>query len=1013
MTPVSIEDGWNFHGGGFAWPGLVLAVALAMIAWWLYKRQIRRATAWRRRLLPLLRAAAVFLIASMIAQPGLDWQHSLERRGRVTIVTDTSPSMQIADEQMPTGQKLLIARSLALADVSAMDFTLADAAAALATGDDPTAVAEALTLADAEMFIPQQRRGFATLHRWELIAGHELSPFDDGELSLETVNTTRSVASLQLPRDTGDNFAERITGHLHPPTTGVYAFHLAADARAELQIDLGKGLTSIIRTNESTLPDDFDTFISGQISLDAGRSYRFELRHKDNTADDHLTLAWSTGGQLPDVIEGDVLSPPTETISPSAAQEAMVNALLRDAPRATIDRDAWAARLREQFEHFADTQVRGDASLQHAVAAFDSMPRSMRVARLLQVIEDPIREYADVLVVDASVDGATDLHSSLTKTAADDVPQAIIMLTDGRHTAGTDMKAIGDTAESLGRAGVPIYAAAIGSTQLPRDLIITHVSGPAEVHREDHISGHVTLLDTVSPDQPLVIRAMTTRVHGDVELWRAELVTTGQGRREIEFDFEIDEVSDRPSASSLRNDELLAIRFEVEVVEDELRHDNNSALLPIRVTQHARRILLLDGRPRWESRYIETIFSRQSRFDVTAVVSLPESDRISVGADGFPSRREDLFAYDAIILGEIPRSAWTSEQLQWLADFINVRGGGLIAIDGLRGHWAGYRNTPLATLLPVERGNGEPTSAGEFQLTAAGRIAETLHLEPDADRNAALWPTLPAPRWALDAQQRPGVAEVLLELTTERGDTRPAVVTARVGRGRIAYVGFDESWRWRKDAENRWQSRFWSGLVNAVLEPTFSGEDAHAAIGLDTAAVEAGESFSVRARIKDESGAFQSGDMITNARITATLLRDGLPVATAPLVPDAAGGGLLRGAFEAPSDPGLYEIAVFQAGIAESEQTARASVLLREPSISAELARLDADVEMLQLLADASDGLLIREEDAISLASRFQSFTTRTERRGRYDLWTSWPLFVSAAGLLCLEWFLRRRGGMI
>ena len=50
--------------------------------------------------------------------------------------------------------------------------------------------------------------------------------------------------------------------------------------------------------------------------------------------------------------------------------------------------------------------------------------------------------------------------------------------------------------------------------------------------------------------------------------------------------------------------------------------------------------------------------------------------------NGFPLTREELFAYRGIILGSVEASAFTPEQQRMLEDFVDVRGGGLLALGG-------------------------------------------------------------------------------------------------------------------------------------------------------------------------------------------------------------------------------------------------------------------------------------------------------------------------------------------
>ena len=51
-------------------------------------------------------------------------------------------------------------------------------------------------------------------------------------------------------------------------------------------------------------------------------------------------------------------------------------------------------------------------------------------------------------------------------------------------------------------------------------------------------------------------------------------------------------------------------------------------------------------------------------------------------AAGFPKTREELFAYRGLVLGSVEASAFTADQLRMIAEFVDVRGGGLLLLGG-------------------------------------------------------------------------------------------------------------------------------------------------------------------------------------------------------------------------------------------------------------------------------------------------------------------------------------------
>ena len=51
-------------------------------------------------------------------------------------------------------------------------------------------------------------------------------------------------------------------------------------------------------------------------------------------------------------------------------------------------------------------------------------------------------------------------------------------------------------------------------------------------------------------------------------------------------------------------------------------------------------------------------------------------------ADGFPARAEDLFAYQALIVGSVEAGYFTPAQQALIHDFVDRRGGGLLLLGG-------------------------------------------------------------------------------------------------------------------------------------------------------------------------------------------------------------------------------------------------------------------------------------------------------------------------------------------
>ena len=502
-------------------------------------------------------------------------------------------------------------------------------------------------------------------------------------------------------------------------------------------------------------------------------------------------------------------------------------------------------------------------------------------------------------------------------------------------------------------------------------------------------------------------------------MWSAGQVTIGGGVvRSIDFDLPAEqavELARRATPEGLTQNQLpVALSVRARGLEDDIEDRNNAMAFQIRAVTGKRKVLILAGRARWEMRYLDAMFSRDPRWEVTALMGGPGVGRRWPRADSgeaFPKTREALMAYDVVVLGELPPGTLSDGELQWLYEFVANRAGGLIAIDGRRGHFDAYANSPIAPLLP-ERLEARTLRPSRLELTAEGRRHATLRLEPDAAVNVKTWSALPAPGYVAPIRPSVGIDTVLVEAAVGNQDEKklPAVLTRRVGAGWVWYSAVDEVWRWRRDVESLYQNRYWHQVTNRVVEPLYAAEDRFVSLGVDDAVVDSGGEVPVRVRLRDETGKPR-----LDARASVYLqTEDGERVVRAPLSSDAVEGGRFTAELDASVAPGVYRVGVEVEGVSESDLLATTLVTVRgTDSASAELADVTLNRELLATLAETTGGTLLAEHEAQKLPDLLDGLSSSTIKQSVTALWQSWPWFVAVVSLMALELILRRRLGML
>lgn len=612
---------------------------------------------------------------------------------------------------------------------------------------------------------------------------------------------------------------------------------------------------------------------------------------------------------------------------------------------------------------------------------------------------------------------STDLGGFITRTL-DDAEETsagrlvFALLTDGRHNQGDPL---GQVAARARAAGAPVHAIALGALDPPHDLAVAGIDHPPTVLPDDRITGSVALIDAMPAGKPFTLEIVAE----DKVMWSARQVTVGGGfSRSIEFDFPAEqavELVQQQSPDGLTQNQVpVPLTARIVGLEEDLEERNNEMSFQVRAVTGKRQMLILAGRARWEMRYLDSMFTRDPRWEVTTLMGGPGVGRAwqrSDEGEAFPKTKERLFAYDVVVLGELPKGTLSDEELTWLYEFVSNRAGGLIVMDGRRGHFASYGDSPIAALLP-ERLDQPTLRPNGLLLTAQGQSNATLRLEPDAQLNNETWENLPSPTYVAPIKPSAGIDQVLVEVGVGRADDppMPAVLTRRVGAGWVWYSAIDETWRWRRDVESLYQNRYWQQVTNRVVEPLYASEDKFVSLGVDDAVVESGSEIPVRVRLRDDEGKPR-----LSAEASVYLeTQEGERIVRAALSPDAVEGGRFTAELEASVAPGIYRVGVEVDGVSESDLLAKTLVtILGTDSASGELADITLNRELLDTLAQTTGGQVLAEHEANELPGLLEGLSSTNIQEQVSALWIGWPWFASVVGILALELGLRRRLGML
>src|SRR5579864_7342041 len=455
------------------------------------------------------------------------------------------------------------------------------------------------------------------------------------------------------------------------------------------------------------------------------------------------------------------------------------------------------------------------------------------------------------------------------------------------------------------------------------------------------------------------------------------------------------------------------LQFSVDPLPGEENRDNNSVARLVNVESTKRRVLYVEGEPRWEYKFIRRAEQDDRLLAIVSMLRTSENKIYRQGiedpkelADGFPSRAEDLFPYQAIIIGSVEANYFTAAQKELIQQFVDRRGGGLLFLGGRAslgdGGWAG---SSLADLLPVTLPNKKGTfhrDPATVSLTSAGADNIITRLVEDPAANVERWKKLP---YLMDYQEagapKPGAA-VLAELTA--GNRKmPLLITENYGRGRTAVLATGGTWRWQmsQPLEDQTHEEFWQQLLRWLVMDTPGRVVASvpSQMLLDDGRVQ----FSADVRDKNFLPA-------ADARVEAHILGPGGSAAQVEMTPDPNAPGTFHAEWTA-DQAGSYLTEVV--ATRDKDELGRDVLTFARMDGVAENFHTEQNRALLEKLSAETGGRYWTPQEVSKLPGEISYSEAGITVRDTKELWNMPIVFLLLLLLPSTEWLLRRKWGVV
>jgi hypothetical protein len=270
-----------------------------------------------------------------------------------------------------------------------------------------------------------------------------------------------------------------------------------------------------------------------------------------------------------------------------------------------------------------------------------------------------------------------------------------------------------------------------------------------------------------------------------------------------------------------------------------------------------------------------------------------------------------------------------------------------------------------------------------------------------------IWQKLPPLDGANRIERKELKPNVQVLAEADDPERHPLLVAGQSGEGRTLAFAGDSTWRWVMAGFGEAHRRFWRQCVLWLAKKDEQTEG-RVWIRLASRRVIRG------ARVDFAVGAEDpQGKPIDSAAFdVAVETPNGRTIELRPSKRDENWGAVFR----ETARPGDYRIRVAAKDGGETVGTAEARFVV--PDQDLELDRPAAEPSLMAQLAEmtkASDGAALAAEELPDLlkrlAERPQDLKEQVLARSTY--WDKWPFFLTFVGLLGVEWFLRKRWGLV
>jgi hypothetical protein len=602
---------------------------------------------------------------------------------------------------------------------------------------------------------------------------------------------------------------------------------------------------------------------------------------------------------------------------------------------------------------------------------------------------------------------ATDVGGSIERALASGLGEdaALVVLSDGIHNVPDTLGELTKSARTARAMAVPIFARTFGTDAVVQDVSLDVVT-----------PDDVAFVGREVPIRVLVRHTAMRQGSVEVTLHAGDEMIASQTVRFLDESparAEFPVKQDRPG--------LYRYLIRAAPLPQEMVRSNNERVFYLRVIDTPIHVLVLEGKPYWDFKFLLRSLAEDPGICVTGAVRVKdgrvlvrrsnlrdkEGDaapgredeaEILAGGESFLSSFEALKDYQIIMLGRDAEAFLSGQNIENLCRWIGQWGGALVCA---RGRPLPIVPERLDAVMPV-RWKAGPETRFRLQLSSE---AEFMGWFPKA---AALMPSL-ATGTEVDAVKALATVVARAESRGEPDGTA-AVTYQPYGAGDVVVIEGSGLWRWAflatdGAADRDIFSRFWNSLLRwlAASADFLPGETA--ALHTTQRTYTSLERVVIQLMVRDDPRIPSD-----SAPLIAVLSgEDGREVCRLAAMPQGNAPGVFRAATD-PLPTGSYVAELVRSG---ESPGARCAFEVQAPV--QERLDLRARPGLMKRLAEESGGQALADDPAAEVRAAYMSRwqARHPDEFRRTPAWDRVSFLLALVAAMGAVWILRRRGGLV